>query len=208
MQIAQEFALTIERPIRECLGSAYAYRYEKDRQITDLSTAQEHFQFALAMARASKDRLAEQAILGNLVNFYLIQQSLDMAIECGLQAIDLHQYFDNPLEHSNALGNLGAVYCQKGQELQQIGDNLEAEEQINRGIEYLLKSLNISVDLDELSNQVWMHCNIAEAYSISARIEKGKEHLDLAETTIKKINPSDVRLEQRLQSLQEQFKNI
>jgi tetratricopeptide (TPR) repeat protein len=196
--------LDILRPLRSSLGIAYAYRFERDEQIADLEIAEQHFEFALKIAQETNNKQAQYLELGRLINFSGIKKDFERAINYGQQMLAME--IDNPLEKSTALGNLGRAYYERGQELQNQEDDCQGTEFFKKGLECLLESLTISEKIGEISNQVWMHCNIAEAYLQQHQIAQAQEHLRSAETKI--IGLGDRWLESKLLELQGNFKTV
>ncbi len=166
LEIARQNTLPLDelRLLQSSLAVAYAYRYEMKQSLADLHLADEHFAFALNAARETNNQFAQALELGRSINWYMLKGDLDQAINCGLQFAALE--LENPMENAVAFGNLGIAYSQRGREKSERGNKSQGEADMAQGISYMLRSLDIAEEMEEISNQAWLYCNIAQGKRI------------------------------------------
>jgi tetratricopeptide (TPR) repeat protein len=203
LENARQNSLSLDelRPLQSSLAVAYAYRYEMQQSPADMHLADEHFTFALYAAKETNNQFAQALELGRSINWYMLKGDLDQAIDCGLQFAALE--LENPMENAVAFGNLGIAYSQRGREKSERGNKSQGEADIGQGISYMLRSLDIAEEMEELSNQAWLYCNIAELYFFLERSQEADSYLNLAQEIIE--NLGDQRLTAKLIELQEQL---
>jgi tetratricopeptide (TPR) repeat protein len=187
------------RSLHSSLAIAYAYRYEQQRDLADAEQADRYF--ALALAAAQGNTLAESLELGRSINWEMIKGNFDRAIEQGEKFLGLN--LDNPIEKSAALGNLGAAHGERGQQRLVAGEESLGKEDIAQSIDYLSRSLAIAEDIQEISNQIWLNCNLAEGHLLLGQLELAQARTMQAQSLMPQV--ADRRLASCLQELQQKL---
>jgi tetratricopeptide (TPR) repeat protein len=191
------------RSLHSCLATAYACLYEKKGDPQDRQRAESYFDLAMAAALASGNQLAEALELGRAIHWEFIKGNFDRAINCGQQFLAFE--IDNPIENSAAFGNLGVVYGVRGQQRLAAGEQALGRADIEQSISHLTSALTIAIDIEEVSNQIWLYCNLSDAHLSLGQIELAQDYFAQAERLISRVN--DRRLVGNLEELRQNIKN-
>ena len=103
--------------------------------ISEFSTAIEHYEQSLNFTKEFGDKKNEGAVLNNIGNVYAKLGEHYKAIEYYKQALEIAKEIGNKQSKGNWLGNLGAAYCD-------IGEN-------NKAIEYYEQALEIAKEIGD-----------------------------------------------------------
>jgi tetratricopeptide (TPR) repeat protein len=152
--------------------------------------ALEYFHKALKINEELGNNSSVAAILVNIGTIYQLQSDYSQALEYYLKALEINEALGE--KSATVIGNIGYIYLtlSKDSTIQNSKNKavlmLNNEINLNKGIEYTKKAINIFSEIGDLQSQSWYLSNLTEAFVLKSDYKKAfetfKEYKDLRDS--------------------------
>jgi len=170
-----------KRGIARNLGNiGIIYNYQ-----SDYPKALEYSHKALKIYEELGNKSGIARNLGNIGNIYFYQSDYPKALEYYHKALKINEEFGNKNGIAHNLGNIGGLYKSLSQDsvLSKLSESTELVSlnkyiNLNRGIEFLHKSINLFEEIGELDYKSKYFKILSEAYKEKGNYKKWGEYLE------------------------------
>ena len=160
------------------IGNIYIYQ-------SNYPKALEYYHKSLKINEELGNKRGIAHILGNIGNIYFYQSDYPKALEYYNKALKINEEFGNKNGIAHNLGNIGGLYKSLSQDsvLSKLSESTELVSlnkyiNLNRGIEFLHKSINLFEEIGELDYKSKYFKILSEAYKEKGNYKKWGEYLE------------------------------